>query len=84
MKKIDNDSDETDPQFFGSLMYLVNTRLDSFHLVNGLIHFMNQPRQITRRQQNMYIRGTVGYGLRYSSNMNLSFHDMTIQIGQKV
>jgi hypothetical protein len=44
-KKIDNDSDKTDPQLFGSLMYMVNTKLDSCHTVNGLSHFMSQPRQ---------------------------------------
>jgi hypothetical protein len=44
-KKIDDDSDETDPQLIGSPMYLVNTRLDSCHVVNVLSHFMSQPRQ---------------------------------------
>jgi hypothetical protein len=44
-KKIDDDSNETDPKLIGSLMYLVNTRLDSFHVVNVLSHFMIQPRQ---------------------------------------
>jgi hypothetical protein len=43
-KKIDDNSDETDPQLFVSLMYLVNTRLDSCHTVNGLSHFMSQLR----------------------------------------
>jgi hypothetical protein len=40
-KKIDDDSDETDPQLIGSLMYPVNTRLDSRHAGN----VMSQPRQ---------------------------------------
>jgi hypothetical protein len=44
-KNIDNNSDETDPQLFGSLMYLFNTRLDSCHTVNVPSHFMSQPRQ---------------------------------------
>jgi hypothetical protein len=44
-KKIDDDSDETYPQLIGSSMYLVNTRLDSYHAVNVLSHFMNQSRQ---------------------------------------
>jgi hypothetical protein len=43
-KKIDDDSDETDPHLIGSLMYLVNTRLDSCHVVNVPSHFMSQPR----------------------------------------
>jgi hypothetical protein len=42
-KKIDNDSDETDPQLIGSLVYLVNTRPDLFHVVSVLSHFMSQP-----------------------------------------
>jgi hypothetical protein len=37
-KNIDDDSDEIDPQLIGSLMYLVNTRLDSFHAVSVLSH----------------------------------------------
>jgi hypothetical protein len=44
-KKIDDNSDEIDPQLIGSLMYLVNTRLYSFHAVNVPDHFMSQPRQ---------------------------------------
>ena len=43
-KKNDDDSDETDPQLIGSLMYLVNTILDSCHAVNVPGHFMSQPR----------------------------------------
>jgi hypothetical protein len=40
-----DDSDEIDPQLIGSLMYLVNTRLDSCHAVSVLSHFISQPRQ---------------------------------------
>jgi hypothetical protein len=43
--KIGDDSNETDPQLIGSLMYLVNTRLDSYHAMNVSSHFMSQPRQ---------------------------------------
>jgi hypothetical protein len=43
-KKLDDDLDETDPQLIGSLMYMVNTRLDSCHAVNVPSHFMSQPR----------------------------------------
>jgi hypothetical protein len=39
-KKIDDDSDETNPQLIRSLMYQDNTRLDSYHTVN----VMSQPR----------------------------------------
>jgi hypothetical protein len=44
-KKIDDDSDEIDPQLIGSLMYLVNTNVDSCQAVSVLSHFMSQPRQ---------------------------------------
>jgi hypothetical protein len=40
-KTIDDDLDETNPQLIGSLMYPVNTKLDSRHTVN----VMSQPRQ---------------------------------------
>jgi hypothetical protein len=46
LKKMnEDDSDEIDPQLIGSLMYLVNTRLDSCYAVNVLSHSMSQPRQ---------------------------------------
>jgi hypothetical protein len=46
LKKMnDDDSDEIDPQLNGSLMYLVNTGLDSCYAVNVLSHSMSQPRQ---------------------------------------
>jgi hypothetical protein len=49
--KIDDDSDETNPQLIGSPMYPVNTRPDSCHAVN----VMSQPRQDSlEKQQNMY------------------------------
>jgi hypothetical protein len=43
-KMSDDDSDEIDPHLIGSLMYLVNTRLDSCHAVSMLSHFMSQLR----------------------------------------
>ena len=39
------DSGRIDPPMIGSLMYMVNTRLDSCYAVNVLSHFMSQPRQ---------------------------------------
>jgi hypothetical protein len=44
-KTNDDDSNEIDPQLIGSLMYLVNTRLDSFYVVNVLSHSMSHSRQ---------------------------------------
>jgi hypothetical protein len=76
LKKINNfDSSEIDPQLIGSLMYLVNTILDICYAVNVLSQFMSQPRQtnwITTKHVLRYLRGTVGYGLRYASSVNLS------------
>jgi hypothetical protein len=47
LKKMnDDDSDEIDPQLIGSLMYLVNTRLDSCYALNVLSQSMSQLRQI--------------------------------------
>jgi hypothetical protein len=43
-KKINDDSDEIDPQLIGSLMFLVNTRIDSCHAVSIPIHCMSQLR----------------------------------------
>jgi hypothetical protein len=55
LKKInDDDSDEIDPQLIGSLMYLVNTRLDICYAVNVLSQFMSQPRQTHWIAVNMY------------------------------
>jgi hypothetical protein len=86
-KMIDGDSDETDPQLIGSLMYPVNNRLDSFYVVNVLSHSMSQLRQthwIAVKHVLRYIRGTVGCGLRYASSVNLSCTNMSIQIEQRV
>jgi hypothetical protein len=44
-KKNDDDSDEIDPQLIGSLIYLVNTRVDICYAVNVLNQFMSQSRQ---------------------------------------
>ena len=43
-KNIYDDSNEIDPHMIGSLMYLVNTKLDSCHAMNVPSHFMSQPR----------------------------------------
>jgi hypothetical protein len=78
-KMSDTDSGEIDPhlyrQLIGSLMYLVNTRPDICYAVNVLSQFMSQPRQthwIAAKHVLRYLRGTVGYGLRYASSVDLS------------
>jgi hypothetical protein len=56
-------------------MYLVNTRPDICYAANVLSQSMSQLRQthwIAINHVLRYIRGTVGYGLRDASNVNLS------------
>ena len=76
LKKMnDDDSDEIDPQLIGSLMYLINTRPDICYVVNVLSQFMSQSRQthwIAAKHVLRYLRGTVGYGLRYASSVDMS------------
>jgi hypothetical protein len=73
LKKMnDYDSNEIDPQMIGSLMYLVNARPNICYAANVLSQSMSQPRQITVKHVLRYIPGTVGYGLRYASSVNLS------------
>ena len=72
-RKIDaSRSDVFDPtlyrQLIGSLMYLVNTRLDTSFAVNSLIQFMVDPRRVhwtTVKHILRYIRGTLEYGVVY-------------------
>jgi hypothetical protein len=76
LKKMnDDDSDEIDPQLIGSLMYRVNTKLDSYYVVNVLSRSMSQRKQshwTTEKHVLRYLRGTVRYGLRYASRRDLS------------
>jgi hypothetical protein len=73
MNEASTDSGEIDPhpyrRLIGSLMYLVNTRPNTCYAVNVLSQFMSQPRQTHRiavKHVLRYLRGTVGYGLRYA------------------
>ena len=55
-------------QLIGSLMYLVNTRLDMSFVVNTLSQFMVEPWRvhwIAAKHVMRYIVGTVDYGLHY-------------------
>jgi hypothetical protein len=61
-------------------MYLVNTRPYICYTMNVLSQFMSQPRQthwIAVKHALRYLRGTVGYGLRYSSSVDLSLQGYT-------
>jgi hypothetical protein len=55
-------------QLMGSLMYLVNTRIDVFFVVNTLSQFMVEPRRVhwvAEKHVLRYLCGMVDYGLDY-------------------
>jgi hypothetical protein len=55
-------------------MYLDNTRPNICYAVNVLSQFMSEPRQtrwIAAKHVLRYLRGTVGYGLRYASSVDM-------------
>ena len=57
-------------QLIGSLMYLVNTRPNICFAVNALSQYMVEPRHVhwmATKHMLRYLRGMVGYGLRYVS-----------------
>jgi hypothetical protein len=69
-----SDSDLVDPtmywQLIGSLMYLVNMRLDICFVVSTLSQFMVELRYyywVVAKHVLMYLHGIVRYGLRYVS-----------------
>jgi hypothetical protein len=58
-------------QLIGSLIYLVNTRLDICFVVNTLSQFQVEPKHehwIVAKHILRYICGTLNYGLRYTSS----------------
>ena len=61
-------------------MYLMNTKLDICFVVNALSQFMCEPRQIhwiAAKHVLKYLRGTMGYGLRYDSECDLKLQGFT-------
>ena len=79
-----SDSNLIDPtmyrQLIGSLMYLTNTRPAICFVVNALSRFMCEPRQthwIATKHVLRYLRGTLGYGLRYDSECDLKLQGFT-------
>jgi hypothetical protein len=77
-------SDLEDPplyrQIIGSLMYLVHTRPDICYAVNALNQFMCEPKHIHMvvvKHILRYVRGTIAYGLRYTSNGGVMLHGFT-------
>jgi hypothetical protein len=80
----DFDSDPVDlslyQQLIGSLMYLVNIRLDICFFVNMLIQFQVEPSQehwIAAKHILIYLRGMITYVLRYASNNDVQLHGFT-------
>ena len=75
----DTSSDRVDStiyrQMIGSLMYLTNTRSDICFTVTTLSQFMVEPRRvhwIAAKHVLRYLKGTVEYGLRYTSDHEMS------------
>jgi hypothetical protein len=80
----DSDSNPVDLSLYrkliGSLMYLVNTRLDIFFDVNTLSQIQVEPRHehwIVAKNVLIYICGTLNYGLRYTSSNDMQLHGFT-------
>lgn len=62
-------------QLVGSLMYLVNTRLDICFAVSTLGKFMCEPRQIhwvAAKHLLRYLHGIIGYDMRYTSSSDMA------------
>jgi hypothetical protein len=67
-------------QLVGSLMYLVNRRLDIFYVVNQLSQVMVKPTKLFWKEgKNVlrYLRGTFEYGLWYRQMDELKLHGFT-------
>jgi hypothetical protein len=61
-------------------MYLVNTRPDICFSINTLSQFQVEPKHenwIVAKRVLRYIRGTLNYGLRYTSSGDIQLHGFT-------
>jgi hypothetical protein len=77
----DTGSNLVDPTMYrkliGSLMYMIHTRPDICYVVIATSQFMTEPRQrhwVTAKHILRYLRGTITYGLRYTSSGGLFLH----------
>jgi hypothetical protein len=64
-------------QLIGSLMYMIHTRPDICYALIAMIQFMTEPRQrhwVEANYISKYLRGTITYGLRYTSSGGLFLH----------
>ena len=67
-------------QLIGSLMDLTNTKPKICFTVNALSQFMCEPRQIhwiAPKHVLRYLRGTLGYGLRYDLECDMKLQGFT-------
>jgi hypothetical protein len=78
LSETSSNSGKIDPHLYrhliGSMIYLVNTRPDICYAMSILSQFMSQLRQthwIAVKHVLRYLRGTVGYGLRYASSVDM-------------
>ena len=74
-------------QMIGSLMYLMNIRLDIYFVVNTLSQYLIDLRHVhltTAKHILRYLKGMVDYGLKYKADQGLTWKVMLIQIGQAV
>jgi hypothetical protein len=77
----DTGSDMVDPtmyrQLIGSLMYMIHTRPDICYAVIAMSQFMTKMRQrhwVEAKHILRYLRGTITYGLIYTSSGGLFMH----------
>jgi hypothetical protein len=64
-------------QLIGSLMYMIHTRPDISYAVIAMSQFMTELRQrhwVAAKHILRYLRGTITYGLRYTSSGGLFLH----------
>ena len=84
-KKIDtSEDDEVDPtlyrQLIGSMMYMVNTRLNICYAINTLSQFMVEPRRAhwaAAKHVLRYLQGTVDLGLKYTRGNDIGLSGFT-------
>jgi hypothetical protein len=64
-------------QLIRSIMYMIHTRPDICYAVIAMSQFMAEPRHrhwVATKHIWRYLRGTITYGLRYTSNGGLFMH----------
>jgi hypothetical protein len=64
-------------QLIGSLMYMIHTRPNICYVVIAVSQFMTEPRHkhwVATKHILRYLRGTITYGLRYTSSGGLFLH----------